>query len=116
MFNSKEDDDRLWVRPLDAQTVHIEPPMQDIFKALEIVNPVDVKVVILGQNPTPQNSRATGVAFRVDEPPTVPSALNVLMEVCAQKIGQPKYRSNLKRPSYLYAGSINIISSQTLRF
>ena len=60
---------------------HIEPPMQLMFEAFKRVKPQDVKVVILGQDPTPQEGKATGKAFSVKNPRTVGSVINVLLEV-----------------------------------
>lgn len=64
-----------------AQGYHIEPPMQHMFEAFKRVKPQDVKVVILGQDPTPQVGKATGRAFSVEDPRTVGSVMNVLLEV-----------------------------------
>ena len=60
---------------------NIEPQMPLLFKALELVNPEDVKVVILGQDPTPQKGKATGVAFHVKNPRYVPAVLHMFLEV-----------------------------------
>ena len=59
----------------------IEPDMPLIFEALKSVKPKDIKVVILGQDPTPQPDEASGMAFSVENPRKVPSVLNVLLEV-----------------------------------
>ena len=59
----------------------IEPQMPLLFKALELVDPEDVKVVILGQDPTPQKKKATGVAFHVEKPRFVPAVLHMFLEV-----------------------------------
>ena len=59
----------------------IEPRMPLLFEALELVNPEDVKVVILGQDPTPQEGKATGVAFHVNDPLSVPAVLHLFLEV-----------------------------------
>ena len=59
----------------------IEPQMPLLFKALELVDPEDVKVVILGQDPTPQKDKATGVAFHVANPRFVPAVLHMFLEV-----------------------------------
>ena len=59
----------------------IEPQMPLLFKALELVDPEDVKVVILGQDPTPQKDKATGMAFHVKEPRFVPAVLHMFLEV-----------------------------------
>lgn len=66
------------------KSIHIEPPIQKVFKALEMVGPDKIKVVIVGQDPTPQKGKATGMAFSVDDPRTVPSVMNVLMEVALE--------------------------------
>ena len=50
-------------------------------RALELVDPEDVKVVILGQDPTPQKDKATGVAFHVEKPRFVPAVLHMFLEV-----------------------------------
>ena len=52
-----------------------------LFKALKLVKPEDVKVVILGQDPTPQKGKATGVAFHVRRPRFVPAVLHMFLEV-----------------------------------
>ena len=59
----------------------IEPQMPLLFKALELVKPGDVRVVILGQDPTPQKGEATGVAFHVKKPRFVPAVLHMFLEV-----------------------------------
>ena len=59
----------------------IEPKMSLIFNALRWVKVTDIKVVILGQDPTAQEGKAKGVAFLVDNPRTVPAVLNMLLEV-----------------------------------
>ena len=59
----------------------IEPRMPLIFQALKSVQPNNIKVVILGQDPTPQPGTATGLAFSVKNPRFVPAALNMLLEV-----------------------------------
>lgn len=69
---------------IKAKTSVIQPPMPFVFKALEKVAPWDIKVVILGQDPTPQEGKPTGLAFSVDNPLAVGSALNVLMEVALE--------------------------------
>ena len=59
----------------------IEPRMPLIFQALKLVQPNNIKVVILGQDPTPQPGKATGLAFSVEKPRFVPAVLNMLLEV-----------------------------------
>ncbi|XP_020607904.1 uncharacterized protein LOC110046550 isoform X2 [Orbicella faveolata] len=63
---------------------HIEPPMQLMLEAFNRVSPENIKVVILGQDPTPQEGKATGRAFSVEDPRTVGSVMNVLLEVALE--------------------------------
>jgi len=65
-------------------TYHTEPEMRLMFEAFNRVRPENVKVVILGQDPTPQKGKATGRAFSVENPRTVGSAMNVLLEVALE--------------------------------
>ena len=59
--------------------------MPNVFKALEMIaGPTQVKVVILGQDPTPQPGKATGLAFSVGDPRTVPTVMSVLLEVALE--------------------------------
>ena len=61
----------------------IEPPMNCLFKAFE-VKLDQIKVIILGQDPTPQANQACGLAFSVRsnvDPVTVPSIFNMLVEL-----------------------------------
>ncbi len=67
-----------------AQRNQIEPPMPDIFNAFQNIGLGNIKVVILGQDPTPQAGQATGMAFSLKpgvDPRTVPSVFNMLVEL-----------------------------------
>lgn len=67
----------------DAEKYQIEPPMHSVFKAFEVRRD-DVKVIILGQDPTPQANQATGMAFSLNpgvDPRNVPSVFNMLVEL-----------------------------------
>ena len=68
----------------DGKEYRIEPPMPMMFRALELVRPDQVRVVILGQDPTPQAGKATGLAFSVADPLSVGTVLNVLLEVALE--------------------------------
>jgi len=59
----------------------IEPPMPLMFEAFNMVAPQKIRVVIIGQDPTPQPGQATGLAFSVGDPKSVGTVLNVLLEV-----------------------------------
>ncbi len=49
-----------------ASGAHVLPPPGDVFKALELTPPDEVRVVILGQDPYPTPGDAHGLAFSVD--------------------------------------------------
>lgn len=68
----------------EAKYHEIQPPMPQMFRALELVAPANIKVVILGQDPTPKPGMATGVAFSVANPLTVPTVLNVLLQLALE--------------------------------
>ncbi|KAL9951756.1 hypothetical protein ACROYT_G044480 [Oculina patagonica] len=68
----------------DAERIPIEPPLPHMFNAFNKISPKDIKVVILGQDPTPQPGQATGMAFSLKkgvDPSTVPSVHNMLVEL-----------------------------------
>ena len=67
----------------DANRKTIQPPMTDMLKAFNV--PLNqIKAVILGQDPTPQPGKATGLAFSLktgEDPSNVPSVFNMLVEL-----------------------------------
>ena len=71
-----------------AAGVKINPPLNQIFAALR-VEPQDVRVVILGQDPYPNQAHAMGLSFSVPHGtrPFPPSLRNVLTEL-ASDIGE----------------------------
>ena len=75
----------------------IEPRMPWLFEALELVNPEDVKVVILGQDPTPQEGKATGVAFHVNDPRSVPAVLHMFLEVAFEGFPVDLHKGDVAR-------------------
>ena len=52
---------------LRMETCPVWPAAGKIFSALQLVQPCDVRVVILGQDPYPQAGRAVGLAFGVPD-------------------------------------------------
>lgn len=68
----------------EAEYYVIQPPMPQMFRALELVAPANIKVVILGQDPTPKPGMATGLAFSVANPLIVPTVLNVLLQLALE--------------------------------
>lgn len=60
----------------------VYPPKQDVFKALELVSPDEVKVVIVGQDPYHGAGQAHGLSFSVPEGQKIPPSLrNIFKEL-----------------------------------
>ena len=60
----------------------IYPSTENIFRALELVSPRDVKVVVVGQDPYHDINQANGLAFSVDKNNTIPPSLkNIYSEI-----------------------------------
>jgi uracil-DNA glycosylase len=58
------------------------PPLEKVFRALQMVDKADVRVVILGQDPYHGENQANGLAFAVSEGVAVPPSLaNIFKEV-----------------------------------
>ena len=69
----------------------IVPKPSQIFKAFQLVNPQDVKVIIVGQDPYPNIDNATGLAFGVNRGIDCPRTLiNIINEVEAN-INEPEW-------------------------
>ena len=72
-----------WIKSVADKGNIIEPPMPDMFRAFN-VRLDGIKAIILGQDPTPQAGKATGLAFSLkpyEDPSTVPSVFNILVEL-----------------------------------
>ena len=67
----------------DLRNTRVVPPLPLLFRAFSVrLN--DIKVIIVGQDPTPQPDEATGLAFSLwpnVDPVTVPSVFNMLVEL-----------------------------------
>lgn len=60
----------------------IYPNTENIFRALELVSPGDVKVVVVGQDPYHDINQANGLAFSVNKNNTIPPSLkNIYSEI-----------------------------------
>lgn len=59
------------------------PPISSIFKAFELCNPENVKVIIIGQDPYPTLGHANGLAFSTEDlvQPFPRSLLNIFKEL-----------------------------------
>ena len=67
---------------LNANNVRIFPPMNSVFRALELVNFNEAKVLILGQDPYHGIGQANGLSFSVNKKIIVPPSLkNIFLEL-----------------------------------
>ena len=71
----------------EYQTKTIFPPKEDIFRALQLCDFEDVKVVILGQDPYHQPHQANGLSFSVRKGIKVPPSLRNIYKELHYDIG-----------------------------
>lgn len=76
-------------RCLSHETRTVWPAPGDILKAFQLVQPCDVRVVMLGQDPYPQPNLATGLAFAVpSSTATLPRSLANIFDKLRGDVGQ----------------------------
>tara|TARA_B110000908_G_C10267435_1_gene465821 strand:+ start:7837 stop:9012 length:1176 start_codon:yes stop_codon:yes gene_type:complete len=85
----------------------ITPPIEQIFSTF-IINPEDIKVVIIGQDPYPKKGDACGLSFSCDG--VIPKSF-INMKVCLNRCGYQADSSDL-RP-WLYQGVMLLNMSLT---
>lgn len=71
---------------LEAQN-KLSPGYNDIFKALTLTSPNDVKVVILGQDPYPRENDAMGLSFSVNPTQPIPRSLKNIYKELIDDVG-----------------------------
>ncbi len=69
----------------ESQTIF--PPKENIFKAFELTDIKDVKVVILGQDPYHEVNQAMGLAFSVPEGEKIPPSLRNMYKELNSDLG-----------------------------
>lgn len=62
----------------------VMPPAGQVFRALELVRPEDVKVVIIGQDPYPTPGNAHGLSFSVSPGVKIPRSLQTIFAELAR--------------------------------
>lgn len=75
---------------LDAELMSgkaVYPPIDSVFKCLQVLSADDVKVVILGQDPYHQAGQATGRAFEVAEGVSTPPSLLNIFKMLERDVG-----------------------------
>ena len=82
-----------------AAGVQVLPPAKDIFKALELTQPDQVRAVVLGQDPYPTPGDAHGLAFSVANPAQrLPASLRTIFTCLEADLGiPPPTHGNLTR-------------------
>lgn len=73
----------------EYETKIIFPPREKIFRALELVSPDDVKVVIIGQDPYHGEGQACGLAFSVADGVKFPPSLSNIFKEVKSDVGTP---------------------------
>ena len=75
----------------------IYPAMEDVFNALKFVNPENIKVVILGQDPYHEPNQAHGLSFSVQHGIAIPKSLvNIYKELETDLGIMPANHGNLE--------------------
>jgi uracil-DNA glycosylase len=69
---------------------NVFPPREQIFAALALTSPADVRAVIFGQDPYPTAGNANGLAFSVAQGVKVPASLRNLFAGLSLELGVPK--------------------------
>ncbi len=59
-----------------SETVH--PAKENVFRALALVRPEEVKVIVVGQDPYPTPGNAHGLSFSVDRTAKIPASLKTI--------------------------------------
>ena len=91
----KELTEFLW-RERASKTIY--PPKGEVFTALQLSEPNDVKVVILGQDPYINPGEAHGLAFSVKASVKLPPSLrNIFTELASDIGGEVQANGNLER-------------------
>ena len=73
----------------------VNPEKENIFKAFQLTEVQNIKVVILGQDPYPTNDFATGLAFSVKETSKLPKSLQNIFKELESDLGIKKENGDL---------------------
>jgi uracil-DNA glycosylase len=74
----------------EQRVAKIFPPRAQIFSALALTAPAQVKAVIFGQDPYPTEGNANGLAFSVSDGVKVPASLRNIFAGLSLEFGLPK--------------------------
>lgn len=76
------------------RSAEIYPAAEDIFRAFNLLEPEQVKVIIIGQDPYHGPDQADGLAFSVSKTPKLPPSLKNIFKAIAQTTGSPSQCMN----------------------
>ena len=71
----------------EYNTKTVFPPYNDIYRAFHLIEPADVKVVIIGQDPYHGKAQANGLAFSVTSGCKIPPSLRNIYKELYDDIG-----------------------------
>lgn len=92
---------------LESTNNDVYPNNSNIFKAFELVNPNDINVVILGQDPYHNPNQANGLSFSVNDNIKIPSSLRNIYK------NMIKYKHLDKMPT---SGNLESLAKQGILF
>ena len=79
----------------EYQTNQVFPPKEQIFRALELTDFEDVKVVIIGQDPYHNDFQANGLCFSVSEQVKAPPSLKNIFTELKDDVGIERFSKEL---------------------
>jgi len=91
------------------------PSRAHIFRALELVKPADVKVVILGQDPYPTPGNAHGLSFSVPPSVRTPASLKAIYQSLARSFPDWKAPANGHLEPWAHQGVLLLNTILTVR-
>lgn len=71
------------------------PKSENLFKALELTDPKNIHVIIIGQDPYHNKNQANGLAFAVDDNAKIPPSLVNIFKEIEIEFGEVKSERNL---------------------
>ena len=77
-----------------ARGTEVLPPASDVFAALALVAPQDVRVVIVGQDPYPTPGHAHGLAFSYRGPGALPRSLRNIFAEMERDLGAEAFAAS----------------------
>jgi len=95
----KESDyfENLWQKvKIEFNSTKCFPPKNEIFRALELTEFSDVKVVIIGQDPYHNDGQANGLCFSVSESVTAPPSLKNIFTELKDDLGIERKNKDLQ--------------------